>query len=126
MHPDAETVLTGFKAFAEGDAETMRSLFHDDAVWHSAGRNRWSGDHQGADAIMELFGNVSSAAQITNELHGVLADDDHVVVLTKTKLEREGKSHESDGMYIFHVTDGKVSEAWAGAFDPYGTDDFWS
>ena len=82
MHPDAETVLTGFKAFAEGDMETMRGLFHDDAVWHSAGQNRWSGDHKGADAIIEFFAGVSGDAQITNEPHGVLADDAHVVVLT--------------------------------------------
>ncbi len=103
-----------------------RGLFHDDAVWHSAGQNRWSGDHKGADAIIEFFAGVSGDAQITNEPHGVLADDAHVVVLTKAKLEREGKTLESDGFYIFHVTDGKVTEAWAGQYDPYASDDFWS
>lgn len=126
MHSDAQTVLAGFKAFAEGDMDTMRGLFHDDAVWHAAGRNRWSGDHEGADAIMKFFGGISAEAQITNELHGVLADDDHVVVLTKGKLERGGKTLEADGFYIFHVTDGKVREVWAGSFDPYAGDEFWS
>ncbi len=126
MHPDAQTVLAGFKAFAEADMETMRGLFHEDAVWHSAGRNKWSGDHQGRDAIMEFFASVAAAAQITNEPHGVLADDDHVVVLTKAKLERDGRTLEQNGFYIFHVTDGKVSETWAGSYDPYAADEFWS
>lgn len=126
MHPDAQTVMTGFKAFAEGDMETMRGVFHDDAVWHAAGRNRFSGDHKGVDAILEFFGAVSSEAQITNEPHGVLADDDHVVVLTKGHLERDGKTLDTNGFYIFHVTDGKVAEAWAGSYDPYAGDEFWA
>lgn len=126
MHPDAQIVLAGFKAFAEGDMATMRGLFHDDAVWHAAGQNRWSGDHEGADAILQLFAGLASAAQITNNPHGVLADDDHVVVLTKTTFKRDGKSLESDGFFIFHVTDGKVKEAWAGSYDPYATDAFWA
>ena len=126
MHRDAQIVLTGFQAFAEGDMDTMRGLFHDDAVWHAQGRNQWSGDYKGADAILEFFAGVSGAAQITNEPHGVLADDNHVVVLTKGKLERDGKTLESDGFYIFHVTDGKVAEVWAGSYDPYAGDEFWA
>jgi ketosteroid isomerase-like protein len=31
MHPNARTVLRGFRAFAEGDMATMKSLFADDA-----------------------------------------------------------------------------------------------
>lgn len=126
MHPDAQTVLAGFQAFAQGDIETMRGLFHPDAVWHSDGRNRWSGDYRGVDSILEFFAGVSGEAEIENEPHGVLADDDHVVVLTKARLRREGKSLESNGFYVFHVRDGKVAEVWAGAFDPYGGDEFWA
>ena len=126
MHPDAQTVLSGFQAFAQGDMDTMRGLFHANAVWHSAGRNRWSGDYEGVDSILEFFAGVSGEAQIENELHGVLADDDHVVVLTKGRLNREGQTLEADGFYVFHLTDGKVAEVWAGSFDPYAGDDFWA
>ena len=126
MHPDAQTVLSGFQAFAQGDMDTMRGLFHASAVWHSAGRNRWSGDYEGVDSILEFFAGVPGEAQIENELHGVLADDDHVVVLTKGRLNCEGQTLEADGFYVFHLTDGKVAEVWAGSFDPYAGDDFWA
>ena len=32
MHPNAQTVLRGFQAFAEGDMAAMMSLFADDAT----------------------------------------------------------------------------------------------
>jgi ketosteroid isomerase-like protein len=32
MHPNAQTVLRGFPAFADGDMATMKSLFADDAT----------------------------------------------------------------------------------------------
>ncbi|MFQ5426785.1 MAG: nuclear transport factor 2 family protein [Gaiellales bacterium] len=125
MHTDAQLVLTGFQAFAEGDMDTMRALFHDGAVWHAAGRSRFSGDYEGVDAILGHFTDISSEAQIETEIHAVLADDDHVVVLTKGRLTKDATTQASDGFFVFHVTEGKVSEAWAGAFDPYAGDEFW-
>lgn len=32
MHPNTQTVLRGFQAFAEGDMATMKALFADDAT----------------------------------------------------------------------------------------------
>ena len=32
MHPNAQAVLRGFQAFAEGDAAAMKSSFADDAT----------------------------------------------------------------------------------------------
>ena len=61
LHPNAQVVLQGFRAFAEGDMAAVKPLFHDDAIWHSSGRNRFSGDFRGVDAIMRLFAELSGA-----------------------------------------------------------------
>ncbi len=125
MHPNAQVVMRGFQAFAEGDMATMKGLFHDDAVWHTAGNNQFSGDHQGPDAIVRMMGEVSSAAEIQNEPHDILASDDHVVVLVNSKATKPGKTLDGQNVFVFHVRDGKVSEAWGIPKDQAAADAFW-
>ena len=125
MHPNAQVVLRGFQAFAEGDMATMRTLFADDAIWHVSGRNKWSGDYTGPDAILQYMVGVAGEANIDNRLHGVLADDDHVVVLVNALFNRDDESYDSNMVYVFHVADEKVTEAWAAPADQYAQDEFW-
>ena len=124
-HPNAQVVLQGFRAFAEGDLATVKELFHDDATWHSSGRNRFSGDYQGLDAIMRLFTELSAAARIDNQPHAVLADEYHVVVLINGRYSRPGASVESQSVFVFDLRDAKVAEVWVMFADPYAVDDFW-
>ena len=126
MHPNAQVVMRGFQAFAEGDMDTMRSLFSADATWHSGGRNRWSGDYSGPDAIVGLMAGVSGEATIENQPHAVLADDDHVVVLVNGTSTRGDKSFNGDTVFVFHVEGDQVTEAWSLPSDPYGLDEFWA
>jgi hypothetical protein len=126
MHPNAQVVLRGFQAFAEGDMATMKTLFADDATWHFSGRNKWSGDYTGPDAILQYMGGVAEEATINNQPHAVLADDDHVVVLVNAVSSRSGKSYSGNTVYVFHVNDEKVTEAWAIPADQYGQDEFWA
>lgn len=126
MHQNAQIVMRGFQAFAEGDMATMKGLFAEDATWHSGGNNRWSGDYTGPDRIVEMMGNISSEAQIENELHATLADDEHVVVLGKGQLSRDGKSFSGNTVFVFHVEDDRVQEVWTIPADPYGLDAFWA
>jgi ketosteroid isomerase-like protein len=60
------------------------------------------------------------------ELHAVLANDDHVVALHATRGERAGKKLEIDAIQVFHIRDGKISEAWTMHSDLYALDEFWS
>ena len=126
MHPNAQVVMRGFQAFAEGNMAAMKELFADDATWHGGGRNKWSGDYTGPDSIVEMMGGIGSEATVENQPHAVLADDDHVVVLNTTSQSRGGRSFSGNGVFVFHVNDGKVTEAWSVSADPYGLDEFWA
>ncbi len=126
MHPNAQVVMRGFQAFAEGDMAAMEGLFADNATWHGGGRNKWSGEYTGTGTILGMMGDISSAATIVNEPHAILADDDHVVVLIKSSLSRDGKTFSGDTVFVFHVSDEKVTEAWTIPSDPYGLDEFWA
>lgn len=126
VHPNAEGVMKGFKAFAEGDVEGMKALFTEDAVWHSGGKNKWTGDYEGIESILGFFGAIAGEAAIENELHAVLADDDHAVALVNSTITRGDESLAAQQIFIFHSNDGIASEAWATAVDQSALDEFWS
>ena len=51
-------VRSAFDAFAKGDVDTLRESMDQDAVWYVPGRNQFSGDHRGVDAILGFFGKT--------------------------------------------------------------------
>jgi hypothetical protein len=126
MHRNAQTVLRGFQAFAEGDTARIGELLADDATWHRGGRNKWSGDYVGPDAIVQMMSGLTEDATIENTPHAILADDDHVVALINTSQTRNGKSFSGEGLVVFHVSDGRITEAWTILTDVYGFDEFWT
>ena len=128
-HPNEELVRTGYAAFLGGDLAALNDLFADDIVWHAPGRNQLSGDFHGKD---EVFGQFAKVFELTEgsfslEIHDVLADDEHAVVLTKATGSRpDGRTLEDTSVQVFHVADGKVVEQWLHPGDQYATDEFWA
>ena len=125
MHPNAQLVMSGFQAFAEGDMATMKEILADDVAWHTAGRSKFSGSRQGVDAVLQFFGEISGDAQIEQELHAILADDEHVVVLVNSKATRGDDTLDAQIVFVFHVSGSKVTECWSTNFDEYAADAFW-
>ncbi len=56
----------------------------------------------------------------------VLADDDHVVALTTTKLSKGDERFEGKTFFVFHVDGGKVSETWIADVNQQDEDEFWA
>ena len=126
MHPNAQTVLLGFQAFGEGDMEALRGILAGEVTWHVPGRNKWSADYSGPDAVVRYLSGVSAAATIETSPHAVLADDDHVVILGSASSSRNGKSFTTNIAYVFHVKEGRITEAWVIPADQHGQDEFWA
>jgi ketosteroid isomerase-like protein len=126
-HPNADLVRKGFAAFAAGDMATMDQLFADDAKWHATGRSPLAGDFDGKEAIFGSFARIPQETDsFHQDVHAVLADDEHAMALVDVTLERGGKTFEAQQALVFHVSDGKVTEAWVMSTDPYAFDAFWS
>lgn len=127
-HPNAALVRRGFEAFATGDMATLDELIADDAVWHATGRGVLSGDFVGKEAI---FGNnFARVPQETDsfkqDIHAILADDEHAVALVNVSATRRGQTLEAQQVLVFHVRDGKATEVWITPVDPYAADEFWA
>jgi uncharacterized protein len=113
MHPNGELIREGFEAFAKGDMDTVSRLFDDDIKWHAAGTSALSGDFQGKEAVFAFFGKLMELTEGTfhQEIHAILADDDHVVVLTDNGQEKP-KPFTGQTVFVWHVRDGKAVECW--------------
>ncbi len=127
-HPNLEAGRRGYDAFARGDLETMSALMADDIVWHSGGNNILSGDYEGKEAVFGLFAKLAqeTGGSFRNQIHDMLANDDHGVALVSATAERGGRSLESRAVHIFHMQDGKMTEFWAFFDDQAAVDEFWS
>jgi ketosteroid isomerase-like protein len=112
-HPNAEALRKGYEAFAAGDMETLASLFADDIAWHPSGNGPLAGDFAGKDAV---FGNLAQLAELTagtfgQEIHDMLANDEHVVVMVDDWWEQP-HPHRGKSVHVWHVKDGIATEAW--------------
>ena len=121
MHPNGELIREGFEAFAKGDMDTVGGLFDDDIKWHSAGTSVLSGDFQGKAAVFAFFGKLMEVTEGTfhQEIHAILADDDHVVVLTDSGQDKP-RPFSGQQVFVWHVRDGKAVECWAIPADQAG------
>jgi len=121
MHPNGELIREGFEAFAKGDMDTISRLFDDGIQWHSAGTSPLSGDYGGKEAVFGYFGKLMELTEGTfhQEIHAILADDDHVVVVTDYGHDKP-KPFTGHQVLVWHVRDGKAVECWAIPADQAG------
>ncbi len=118
----------GYEAFAVGDLATVMTIFDEDIVWHSPGRSPLAGDFRGHQQVTEFFGRIFdlSGGTFKNEIHDILANDEHGVVLLRATAQRDGKSFDATGCHVWHLRDGKATEFWNLTLDSYAADEFWS
>ena len=127
-HPNLERARAGYEAFAKGDMATVSELLSDDIVWHNGGNNILSGDYEGKEAVLGFFGRLMQETEgnFSQDIHDMLANDDHGVALVSTSASRGGKSFEGRAVHIFHMRDEKMTEFWSFPEDSRLLDDFWT
>ena len=125
-HPNAELWRKGQEAFSRRDMDSLRTFWADDIVYHVPGGNPFAGDHKGLDAVLALFAKLVEMNVRIVEVHDVLASDDHVVALVRGTANRQGKQLSANQANIYHVRDGKITEAWLLPTDQRAFDEFFS
>lgn len=127
-HPNLEAARAGYEAFGRGDLARVSELFADDLKWHVGGSNTISGDYEGKDAVLELFATVvkESSGSFQNDVHDILANDEHGVALVTSSGQRGDKTLNVRAVHIFHMDNGKMTEFWNFPEDQAALDAFWS
>jgi uncharacterized protein len=126
-HPNVAVLRRGYEAFAAGDAPTLRSLWTADITWHIRGTGQLDGEYRGPDEVFNFVGKLTEETGGTNRLdvHAILADDEHGVVLVTSHSERNGKSLSANVVHVHHLRAGKVQETWFAITDPAEALAFW-
>jgi ketosteroid isomerase-like protein len=127
-HPNEELARRSLEAFSTGDMEAFAGLLDEDAVFHFPGRGPLAGDHQGKGQVLATLAKQGelSGGTFRVELHDVLANDEHAVLLIRARAERGGETWNDNAVLVFHTKNGKVSEAWLHPGDQYAGDEFFS
>jgi len=129
MTTNDELVRQGYKAFGEGDMDTLRSLFAPDAVHSARGNNPIAGDYKGVDDILGFYGKLFELSDGTfrAELKSTKADGaDKIVATHRNKAERNGKTLDMDQTLTFTISGGKFTYLLDEASDQAAYDAFWS
>jgi hypothetical protein len=126
-HPNEDLLRRGYEAFGSGDMDTVLAIFADDIVWHVGGSNQTSGDYHGHQEVMGFFGKLMelSGGTFHLDIHDILANDTHGVVLVTALGERDGQTLTAREANIWHLADGKATEFWAFAEDQADIDEFF-
>jgi hypothetical protein len=118
-----------YAAFAAGDLDKVKEVFHPDLVWHMPGHSPVAGDYRGIDAVLGFFGTVftETGGTFRNTLEEVIATEDTTVVISKLHAERNGKVNDERQVSIYRVdAEGRVTEATFFGDDTTQFDAFWS
>jgi ketosteroid isomerase-like protein len=124
---EEDIVRRGYKAFGEGDMETLGSLYTPDVVQRMPGDNQLSGEHTGVDNVIGLYGRLFelSGGTFSAELKSVTTQGDKVVTVHRAKAEREGKTLDVDHGIEFTFSGDKISRLNLTSSDQAAEDAFW-
>lgn len=113
-HENEAVMRRGYEAFAQRDLGTLKELLADDVVWHVPGDNPLSGTYRGQQEVFGMFGRIAELNDaFSQELHDVLANDDHVVALVNQTMERAGRTLTGHVVHVAHIEDGELTTFWA-------------
>ena len=90
-HPNETLMREGFAAFSRGDMDALSQYWAQDIRYHVPGRGLLAGDYEGIAQVLAFFVRLSELSEGTfrAEIHDVLANDEHAVVLYTGSAERK-------------------------------------
>ena len=128
-HPNVELIRRFYDARARGDRETLRAILDVDVAWHDPYPPPHGGDLRGAEAVFaEIFDRASELTEGTTcvRLSDVMATKAHAVALVNWSATHRGRTMEGREIAVYHVRDGKITEAWFYPEDKSASDEFFS
>jgi hypothetical protein len=123
-HPNAANYRKISEATETGDFESFADATADDVEWWEIGSDQ---PVRGKAALMErMQGFMDGGISFKGDLHDVVANDEHMVALVNTTVERGGKTFSYRTAEIYHVKDGKITHRWAFSDDTAAINAFFA
>jgi ketosteroid isomerase-like protein len=121
-------IRKAYEDFAGGKISDVLGVFDAGITWHVPGHSPLSGDYTGHDQIGHFFQRTMelSGGAFSIDVHHVLTDGDHVVVLTTIHAQRNGTSASFPEVHVWRLKNGKAIEFREYQGDEQREDRFWS
>ncbi len=116
MSDNVDLMQKGYDAFARGDLETIRSIWHDDIEWQGPDYDPLpqAGHYEGPDAIFEMFGRLPEHwDDFRVTLDEWVEQGDTVIALghTEGRGKSTGEQVKVPFAHVWRIRDGKVERA---------------
>jgi ketosteroid isomerase-like protein len=121
-HPNAAVIRNLNDAMSARDMEKGARYIADDVVWHEIGSSE---PIRGKAELASRSGDFGDA-DVTYDVHDIVANDDHVIVLGTANVTKAGKSLTYRTAEIYHVNGEQVTERWAFSDDTQAIIDFFA
>jgi len=116
------------QAVQSGDQTALGALLSPDIVWHQPGRNRFSGTHQGAQAVAKMIGGmmeVSRGSFAITQARRFMGNGPWVTVELEFEGRRDDLHMSQPGIDLLRIEAGRIVEASLFSSDPEQEDAFW-
>lgn len=117
-----------FDALGRGDVEAAMGALDPDVVWHQPGHNRFSGIHQGPQAVAAMVGGMVAVSGGTFTLSVAgrpMVNGERVAVPVRFGGRRQGAAMDMAGIDLLTVRDGSIVRVDLFSEDGPAEDRFW-
>jgi uncharacterized protein len=124
MHPNEQLARREIELVNAGDLDGLGQIYAEDFAFHYPGKNPLAGDYENVDDFLTKAERLLGEGKLKRELHDAFGSDDHAVQLLEVTADVGARSHSWRAVAIYHVRDGRFSEAWLLIDDQYALDEF--
>jgi ketosteroid isomerase-like protein len=111
------------EAFRDRDIQRLSEVLADDVEWYEIGRSE---PIRGKAALEQRLSGGMPKWQITADIHDILANEEHAVMLVTATATMEGQSFTYRVAETYHVRDGKITHRWAFSDDTQRINEFFA
>ena len=111
---NVDVVQGAWDAFGRGDIDAVLDTISPSAETRVPESLPWGGTYTGQDGFQDFLVKLRDSFEVFNSIpQKVLgADDNHVVVLAKTKARtKAGSTIESSVVWLYQLRDGRIADA---------------
>ncbi|GAB3641590.1 nuclear transport factor 2 family protein [Spirosoma arcticum] len=127
--PAVKVMQAFIDAVQRGDTAKAKGLLTDDVVMTIHGKSLLSGEHRGADGVINLLSRLNELSGGTHNIVGTMAwmvHENHIHTVVAETPTRNGKTLHYNRALVFEVQDGKIAMGQSFEDDQYAFDAFWS
>jgi ketosteroid isomerase-like protein len=124
VYLDKKTISQLVEAFNRRDLETVTKLFSDDVVLHCPGKSRVSGTYQGKPGLLEFWQKQIelTGGSFQGNVISVCQGEGSLILVMEVIVDHADETLSWQRVNRYHVSDGRIVEAWIYEGDQYVAD----